>query len=68
MDDFLERMPQLTLINSLPLCEGIVTRMRKTTKGVEKSCIDVFVACSKILPFIRKMRIDEKRENTLTNF
>ena len=65
---FLERMPQLTLINSLPLCEGIITRMRKTIRGVEMSILDVFVTCDKILPYIKKMKIDERRENTLTNF
>ena len=65
---FIERLPQLTIINSLPLCEGLITRMRKTTKGVELSILDVFVTCNKILPFIQRMKIDEKRENTLTNF
>ena len=64
----LERMPQLTIINSLSLCEGLITRMRKTTKCVELSILDVFVTCSKILSFILKMNIDEKRENNLTNF
>jgi hypothetical protein len=58
----------LTMINSLPLCEGLITRMRKTTRSVEMSILDVFVTCDKILPYIRKMKIDERRENTLTNF
>ena len=66
--EFLERNNHLTLINSLPICEGKITRMRKTTRGVEKSILDVFVTCDRILPYIRKMTIDEKRENTLTNF
>ena len=65
---FLERMPNLTLINSLPLCEGSITRMRKTIKGVEKSILDVFVTCERILPYISKMKVDEKREHVLTNF
>ena len=39
---FLERMPSHTLINSLPLCEGKITRMRKTTTGVEQSILDVY--------------------------
>ena len=66
--EFLERMPQLTIINSLSLCEGLITRMRKTTRGVEMSVLVVFVTCNKILPYIIKIKIDEKRENTLTNF
>ena len=28
--EFLERLPHLSLINALPLCEGSITRMRKT--------------------------------------
>ena len=32
--NFLERLPHLTLINSLSICEGVITRMRKTTNGV----------------------------------
>ena len=65
---FLERMPSLSLINSLPLCEGKITRMRKTTRGVEQSILDVYVTCDKILPYITKMKVDESREYTLTNF
>ena len=65
---FLDRNPQLTIINSLQLCEGTITRMRKTTRGVEESVLDVFVTCDKILPYVGKMRVDEKRESALTNF
>ena len=44
---FLERKPNLTVINSLPLCEGSITKMRKTTRGTEKSILDVFVTCER---------------------
>ena len=67
-EDFMTRNPSLNLINSLDICEGTITRMRKTTVGVEKSALDVFITCNKIKPFIKKMKIDEKRENILTNF
>ena len=66
--EFLERNPHLSLINSLPLCEGTITRKRKTTRGMETSVLDVFVACDKILPYISRMKIDEKREQVLTNY
>ena len=42
---FLERMPSHTLINYLPLCEGKITRMKKTTRGVEQSILNVYVTC-----------------------
>ena len=44
--DFLARLPHLTIINTLPLCEGSITRQRKTTRGLEKSILDMFVTCS----------------------
>ena len=66
--EFLERNPHLTLMNSLPLCEGTITRMRKTTKGLEESILDVFVACDKVTPYATRMVIDEKRVNALTNY
>ena len=35
--EFMERMPHLNLINALPLCEGSISRMRKTTLGLKYS-------------------------------
>ena len=66
--EFMGRMPHLNIINGLPLCEGSITRMRKTTQGLEKSILDVFITCHKILPYITKMTIDENRKHALTNF
>ena len=66
--EFLERNTHLTIINSLALCDGKITRMRKTIKAEEKSILDVFVTCDKVLPFITDMKIDEKREHALSNF
>ena len=65
---FLESNPHLTLVNSLPLCEGVITRMRKTAKRLEMSTLDVFVVCDKIMPHTTRMVIDEKREHILTNY
>ena len=58
----------MNIINSLQLCEGTITRMRKTTRGLEESVLDVFITCDKILPYVVKMKVDEKRESALTNF
>ena len=58
--EFLERNPHLTVFNSLQLCEGTITRMRKTSRGMEKSVLDVFVTCDKIVPYITKMVVDER--------
>ena len=65
---FLRRNPHLTCVNSLQLCEGLITRIRKTKNGTELSVLDVFVVCDKMLPFIKKIIIDEARTHVLTNF
>ena len=65
---FLSRNPHLTCVNALQLCEGLITRIRKTKNGCEKSVLDIFIVCNKMLPFIKKMIIDEPRVHVLTNF
>ena len=65
---FLERHPHLTVVNSLPLCEGLITRSRKRDGKVEKSVLDFFVVCDRVLPYITRMVIDEERNYVLTNF
>ena len=42
--------------------------MRKTTRGTERSILDVYVTCEKMLPYITRMIVDENREHTLTNY
>ena len=65
---FLERNQNISLVNALSVCEGIITRQRKTDLLDEKSALDVFLVCERVLPFVTKMFIDEKRESPLTNF
>ena len=65
---FLERNRNISLVNSLSVCKGIITRQRVTALLDEKSALDVFLVCERILPFVQKMFIDEKRESPLTNF
>ena len=42
--------------------------MRKTTRGMERSILDFFVVCDKIIPYTTKMVVDEKREHALVNY
>ena len=65
---FLNRNKNLTLVNSLPLCEGLITRKRKTLCLNEKSILDLFIVCDQIIPHVVKMHVDERGENQLTNF
>ena len=67
-ENFLMQNSNLTVVNALPSCEGKITRERITNKRTEKSVLDFFIVCEKILPFISKMIIDERGENALTRY
>ena len=66
--EFLHRNPQLTVVNSLPLCEGKVTRSRICNGKVEESILDFFVVCNCVLPHVTRMVIDEDKKHILTNY
>ena len=66
--DFLKRHPHLRVVNDLPLCDGLITRRRICKEVVEESVLDFFIVCHRILPFVKKMVIDERKEYILTNY
>ena len=66
--DFLESNPNLTVVNSLPLCEGVVTRRRKKGNILEESTLDFFVVCDRVLPHVTRMVIDSNKDHILTNY
>ena len=58
---------KLTVVNSLPLCQGLETRRLK--KGVlVESIIDFYVVCEHVLTNVIKMKIDSDRKHILTNY
>ena len=65
---FLLEHPYLCVVNSLDLCEGILTRVRKLKSKTEKAVLDFFVVCDKLKSFIQKMIIDEDNEYPLTRY
>ena len=67
-EQFLKRNSKLTVINSLSICQGLVTRSRLKDGNLEESVLDFFIVCSYVLPFVSKMVIDERRNYPLTNF
>ena len=50
----------------MSLCEGLLTRIRKTDKVDEKTVLDFFLVNDKMKPFIIKMVIDEEKYHILT--
>ena len=67
-EQFLNRNPHLSVVNSLPQCEGLITRSRLKDGVVEESVLDFFVVCSSVLPFVTKMMIDDSKKHILTNY
>ena len=67
-EQFLNRNPRLTIVNSLSECEGLITRSRVKNGVLEESILDFFIVCSAVLPFVTKMVIDEKKNHILTNY
>ena len=52
----------------MPQCEGLVTRRRICNGVVEESVLDFFIVCNRVLPFVKKMVIDEEKKYILTNY
>ena len=68
LENFLKRNPHLYIVNSLPICQGLITRRRLKDGVKEESILDFFIVCSRILPHITKMVIDEEKKYILTNY
>ena len=65
---FLHKHPHLKVVNSLDLCEGVITRKRITKKRTEMSVLDFFVVCEQVLQFVNKMVVDEAKQYGLSNY
>ena len=68
LQNFMQRNPTLTIVNALPICKGLITRQRTTTQRDEKAIFDLFIVCSKALPFILSLNVDDRGEFKLSNF
>ena len=67
MEEFL-KSNQLTVVNGSTLCKGLFTRVRNCKGILEKSILDFFVVCNKILAFVTNMVIDEEKLNIPYNY
>ena len=67
-EEFLQRNQNLNVVNSLPQCEGLITRSRLKDGKVEESILDFFIICSRLLPYLSKMVIDNDKRYILTNY
>ena len=67
-EQFLARNSHLTVVNSLDICEGLITRSRFRNGEMEKSVLDFFVVCHLVLPHVTRMVVDEEKKFILTNY
>ena len=65
--EFLDRNPQLIVVNSLELCDGLITRRRQVENRTEEAVLDYFIINERLRPFLKKMKVDEDRELNLIN-
>ena len=67
-EQFLKRNSNLTVVNAMNLCKGLITRRRTKAGKLEESILDFFVVCDVVIPHITKMVIDEEGKHVLTNY
>ena len=58
----------LTCVNSLEITEGLIARIRNRLGIEEKSIIDFYVVCQRVLPYVTSLKIDNGSNHTLTNY
>ena len=58
----------MVLVNATDVCNGTITRQRKTLKKTETSVLDYFIVCRKLFEMIKEMIIDEDRKFVLTKY
>ena len=58
----------LTVVNSLEICEGCITRHRTTKISEEKAVLDYFIVCENLAEFVSRMTVDEERVDVLTKY
>ena len=58
----------LVVVNGKDVCQGVITRLRETVNGCEKSVIDHFIVCRRMFELINGMEVDEAGKHALTSY
>ena len=53
---------KLTIVNSLPICKGLITRSRIRQGELVQSTLDFYVVCQHVLPYVSELIIDSERK------
>ena len=59
---------EIIVVNGTDLCQGTITRHRKTVVGIEESVLDHFIVCKEMFKMISNMVIDEEGKYVLTKY
>ena len=59
---FLLTYSHLTVVNSMDVCSGTITRKRTANGNTEEAVLDFFICCDKVLPLITKMVVNDDRK------
>ena len=59
---------KLTVVNALPICKGVNTRVTKRKGKLVQSVLDFYVVCQHVLQSVVEMEIDVDRKYNVTNF
>ena len=62
----LVKRQNLRILNTLDVCDGVITRERKRLHFTEKSVIDYIITCEDLSENVQHMLIDDDRKYTLT--
>ena len=65
--EFLARNPQLIVVNTLDICEGLITRKRDLKNATEEAVLDFFIVNERLRAYVKRMRIDEDKEYCIMN-
>ena len=66
-NNFLESN-NLIVVNALNNCKGLITRTRNKEGETQKSIIDFFVVCKRLIPHVTDMIIDNQKRHAITNY
>ena len=58
----------MVVVNASLLCEGTITRHRKTINNIEEAVLDHYIVCKEFFKHVSKMVIDENSAYALTKY
>ena len=67
MEEFITHN-ELNVVYGSKLCKGLITRIRKVKNTQEKSILDFFIVCKRVIGYVIDMNVDDNGLNIATNY